>query len=107
MSVNLIYLVGRLGKDPELVSFQNGSHITKLSIATSERWIDKSTGKPREQTEWHQVVVPTAMSFYAFKHLTKGSLVIIEGSLRYPTYHDVHGVKMQRVEVWAKTLKPL
>jgi hypothetical protein len=51
-SLNKVMLIGNLGRDPEVRSFQNGGKVCNLRIATSERWRDKSTGENREKTEW-------------------------------------------------------
>ena len=56
-SVNKVILVGNLGRDPEVRSFQNGGKVCNFSIATSESWKDKQTGEQREQTEWHNIVM--------------------------------------------------
>ncbi len=55
-SVNKVIIVGNLGADPEVKSFQNGGRICNLRVATSENWTDKQSGEKRERTEWHQVV---------------------------------------------------
>ena len=56
-SLNKVTLIGNLGSDPEIKAMQNGDKIVNLSIATSDRWKDKSTGEQRERTEWHRVVI--------------------------------------------------
>ncbi|MBX9884605.1 MAG: single-stranded DNA-binding protein, partial [Novosphingobium sp.] len=56
-SVNKVILIGNLGQDPEVKSFQNGGRIANLRIATSEQWKDKATGERKERTEWHSVVL--------------------------------------------------
>ena len=56
-SVNKVILVGNLGADPEVKSFQNGGRICNLRIATSEDWKDRQTGEKKERTEWHSVVL--------------------------------------------------
>ena len=56
-SVNKVILIGNLGKDPEVRSFQNGGQVCSFSIATSENWKDKSTGERREKTEWHNISI--------------------------------------------------
>ena len=56
-SVNKVILIGNLGQDPEVKSFQNGGRIANLRIATSESWKDKQTGERKERTEWHTVVL--------------------------------------------------
>ena len=67
--VNLVVLVGKLGKDPETKTFGNGGSITQFSIATSESWIDKSTGEKKEQTEWHRIVLSNKLGEIAQQYL--------------------------------------
>ena len=56
-SVNKVILVGNLGRDPEIRSFQNGGKVANLRIATSENWKDRTTGERKERTEWHTVAI--------------------------------------------------
>lgn len=56
-SVNKVILIGNLGADPEIKSFQNGGKIANIRIATSEQWKDRMTGERKERTEWHNVVI--------------------------------------------------
>lgn len=87
MSANKVILIGNLGQDPEIKQFDNGM-IATLSIATSERWTDKTTGERREQTEWHRVVLNNRTAEIAEKHLKKGAKVYIEGSIRTRKWTD-------------------
>ena len=56
-SLNKVFLIGRLGNDPDIKSTQNGKSVAILSLATSESWKDKNTGEKKEKTEWHRVVI--------------------------------------------------
>ena len=56
-SINKVILLGRLGKDPDIRSMQNGKKIANFSIATSKRWTDRDTQEKKEKTSWHNVVV--------------------------------------------------
>ncbi len=81
-SVNKVILIGNLGRDPEVKSFQNGGRVCNLSIATSENWRDKASGERRERTEWHRVVIFNEnLVGVAEKFLKKGSKVYIEGQI--------------------------
>lgn len=80
--VNKVILVGRLGKDPEVKSLENGAQVANFSIATSEVWKDKTTGEKKESTEWHNIVLWRGLAEIAAKYLKKGSQVYIEGKLR-------------------------
>ena len=88
-SVNKVTLVGNLGRDPEVRAMQNGDKIVQLSVATSDRWKDKSTGEQRERTEWHRVVIfNDALGKIAEQYLKKGSAVYLEGQLQTRKWTD-------------------
>ncbi len=81
-SVNKVILIGNLGRDPEVRTFQNGNRVCNLRIATSETWRDKTSGERREKTEWHTVVIFNEnLLRVAEQYLKKGSKVYIEGQL--------------------------
>ena len=99
-SVNKVILIGNLGQDPEVKSFQNGGRIANLRIATSENWKDKNTGERREKTEWHRVVIfSEGLARVAESYLRKGSKVYIEGSLRTRKWQDQNGNDRYSTEV--------
>ena len=88
-SVNKVTLVGNLGRDPEVRAMQNGDKIVQLSVATSDRWKDKSSGEQRERTEWHRVVIfNDALGKVAEQYLKKGSTVYLEGQLQTRKWTD-------------------
>ena len=91
-SVNKVIIVGNLGADPEVKSFQNGGRICNLRIATSENWKDKATGERKERTEWHSVTLNgDGLIGVAERFLRKGSKVYIEGQLRTRKWQDAQG----------------
>ena len=99
-SVNKVILIGNLGQDPEVKSFQNGGRIANLRIATSENWKDKQTGERKERTEWHTVVLQSdGLVGVAERYLRKGSKVYIEGSLRTRKWQDQNGNDRYSTEV--------
>ena len=99
-SVNKVILVGNLGQDPEVKSFQNGGRIANLRIATSENWKDKNTGERKERTEWHTVVLQSdGLVGVAERFLRKGSKVYIEGSLRTRKWQDQSGNDRYTTEI--------
>ena len=88
-SVKKVILLGNLGRDPEVRAMQNGDKIIQLSVATSDRWKDKSTGEQRERTEWHRVVIfNDALGKIAEQYLKKGSTVYLEGQLQTRKWTD-------------------
>lgn len=104
--VNKVILVGNLGNDPEVRSFQNGGRVANLSIATSESWKDKETGDRKERTEWHRVVITTdALVGVCERFLRKGSKVYIEGQLETRKYTDNSGEDKYTTEVVLRPFK--
>ena len=98
--INKVILIGNLGQDPEVKSFQNGGRIANLRIATSENWKDKNTGERKERTEWHTVVLQSdGLVGVAERYLRKGSKVYIEGSLRTRKWQDASGNDRYSTEV--------
>ena len=99
-SVNKVILIGNLGQDPEVKSFQNGGRIANLRIATSETWKDKNTGERKERTEWHTVVLNSdGLVGVAERFLRKGSKVYIEGQLRTRKWQDASGNDRYSTEI--------
>ncbi len=99
-SVNKVILIGNLGQDPEVKSFQNGGRIANLRIATSENWKDKATGERKERTEWHTVVLQSdGLVGVAERYLKKGSKIYIEGQLRTRKWQDQSGNDRYTTEV--------
>jgi single-strand DNA-binding protein len=99
-SVNKVILVGNLGRDPEVRHTQDGSKIVHLSVATSERWRDRSTGENRERTEWHRVVIfNERLGEIAEKYLSKGRTVYLEGQLQTRKWTDQSGQERYTTEV--------
>ena len=99
-SVNKVILIGNLGADPEVRTFQNGGKVCNLRIATSETWKDKNTGERRERTEWHTVAVfQEGLVRIAEQYLRKGSKVYIEGKLQTRKWQDQSGNDRYSTEV--------
>ena len=99
-SVNRVLLIGNLGADPEVKSFQNGGQIANLRIATSESWKDRNTGERQERTEWHSVVISgDGLVGVAERYLRKGSKVYIEGQLRTRKWQDQSGDDRYTTEI--------
>jgi single-strand DNA-binding protein len=99
-SVNKVILIGNLGADPEVKSFQNGGKIANLRIATSENWKDRATGERKERTEWHNVVIQSeGLVGVVERFLRKGSKIYIEGQLRTRKWQDRDGNDRYTTEV--------
>ena len=99
-SVNKVILIGNLGRDPEVRSFQNGGKVCNLRIATSETWKDRNTGERREKTEWHSVAIfSEGLVRVAEQYLRKGSKVYIEGALQTRKWQDQSGQDKYSTEI--------
>ncbi|GAB1379971.1 single-stranded DNA-binding protein [Pararhodobacter aggregans] len=99
-SVNKVILIGNLGRDPEVRSFQNGGKVVNLRIATSETWRDRNSGERREKTEWHSVAIfNEGLARIAEQYLRKGSKVYIEGALETRKWQDQSGQDRYSTEV--------
>ena len=99
-SVNKVIIVGNLGRDPEVRTFQNGGKVVNLNIATSETWRDKASGERKERTEWHRVsILNENLAKIAEQYLKKGSKVYIEGQLETRKWQDQAGVEKFTTEV--------
>jgi len=99
-SVNKVILIGNLGADPEVRSFQNGGKVCNLRIATSESWKDRNTGERQERTEWHSVsIFSEGLVGVAERFLRKGSKIYVEGQLRTRKWQDQQGQDRYSTEV--------
>lgn len=91
-SVNKVILIGNLGRDPEVRTFQSGGKVCNLRIATSETWRDKQSGERKERTEWHSVAIfSEPLAKVAEQYLRKGSKVYLEGQLETRKWQDQSG----------------
>ena len=99
-SVNKVILIGNLGQDPEIRSFQNGGKIANLRSATSETWKDRNPGERKERTEWHTVAIYSEpLVRVAEQYLKKGSKVYVEGQLETRKWQDQQGNDRYSTEV--------
>lgn len=99
-SVNKVILVGNLGKDPEIRSFQNGGRVASFSLATSESWKDKATGERKEKTEWHRIsIMNDSLVGIVERYIKKGSKLYIEGQLETRKWTGQDGQERYTTEV--------
>ena len=100
-TLNKVFLVGRLGKDPEIRFSGDGNAIANFSIATNETWKNKE-GTQQEKTDWHNIVVFGASAEkYIQPYVKKGTLVSVEGKLQTRDWEDKDGNKRYTTEVIA------
>ncbi len=95
---NKVQLIGNLGQNPEIRSFENGKTMARFSMATTDSYLDGS-GKKITETQWHNVVAWGPVVKVIEKYLLKGSEVAVEGKLTHRTYEDKEGKKNQVTEV--------
>ena len=99
-SVNKVILVGNVGNDPEIRSFNNGGKVANFSLATSDSWRDKQSGERREKTEWHRVAVfNDGLVGVIERYVKKGSKLYIEGALQTRKWTDRDGNEKYTTEV--------
>lgn len=99
-SLNKVQLIGNLGADPEVRSFQNGGKVCNLRLACSESWKDRSTGEKKERTEWVSVAIFNEnLAGIAERFLKKGSKVYVEGKLQTRKWQDNAGNDRYTTEV--------
>ena len=105
--INKVIIVGRLGKDPEIRSTPQGTSVAKFTVATDEKFTDRS-GERQERTEWHNIVAWGKLGEICGQYLRKGKLVYIEGSIRTDSWDDKEsGQKKYRTEIVARDMKML
>jgi len=104
--MNKVILIGNLGRDPEISNTQNGIAVTKFSMATSEKWKDKITGKMQERTEWHFITTFGRLAEICNEYLFKGKQVCIEGRIQTRSW-EKDGITRYTTEIIASMMKML
>lgn len=105
MSINKVILIGRVGKDPDIKTFDNGGQVAQFSLATTSKWKTKE-GEKKERTEWHNLVINGKLSEVAEKYIRKGMQLYIEGEIRYREY-EKEGVKKYMTEIFCNVFQML
>ncbi len=98
-SVNKVILVGNLGRDPDSRTFPSGDQVCNVTIATTDKWKDKSSGEMKEATEWHRLVFNGRLAEIAAQYLRKGSQIYVEGQIRTRKFTDKEGVEKFATEI--------
>lgn len=99
-SMNKAILVGNVGRDPEIRFTQSGDKIASFTLATSERWKDKTTGEMNDRTEWHRIAVFNPnLAEVVEKYVHKGSKVYLEGQIQTRKWTDQAGQERYTTEV--------
>lgn len=102
-SVNKVIIIGHLGEDPDLRYTESNTAITKMSVATSERYKDKQ-GNQQEKVEWHRIVVFGKQAEHCNQYLAKGRQVYIEGRIQTRKYQDKQGNDRYTTEIVAQNV---
>jgi len=98
--VNKVFLLGALGRDPEIRSMQSGEKIANMSLATSESWKDRQSGERRERTDWHRITVFNQhLVTIIERYVSKGMRLHIEGEIRTRKYTGKDGIERMTTEV--------
>jgi len=105
--LNRLEVIGHLGKDPEIRYLPSGDAVCNFSVATTEKWKDKSSGEQREETEWHRISVFGKLAEICGKYLTKGSLVYVAGKVQTKKYNDRDGVEKYSTGMVANEMRML
>ena len=99
-SINKVTLIGNVGNDPEIRSFNNGGKVANFSLATSESWKDRNTGERKEKTEWHRIAIfQEGLVGVVERYVKKGSKLYIEGKLQTRKWTDRDGNEKYTTEV--------
>ncbi len=101
--INKVILIGRLGKDPDVITYENGVKRASFSLATTESYRDKD-GNWQDQTEWHNIVL---WRYLAERNLVKGDLIYLEGKLRSRSWEDEQGQKRYITEIQGEKVNKL
>lgn len=104
--INKVILVGNVGADPEIKSFEGGVKMARIRLATTERVFIKEKNEYKENTEWHSITLWRTLADVVDKYVRKGAQLYIEGKLRTREY-DKNGVKCFTTEIVGETLKML
>lgn len=99
-SVNKVQLLGNVGQEPDIRTFESGNRAANFTLATSERWKDRTTGEQRERTEWHRIAVfNDGLVGVIQKYVRKGSKLYVEGQLRTRKWTDSQGMDRYTTEI--------
>ncbi len=106
MSLNKVLLIGNVGKDPEVRNLESGAKTASFTLATSERYKDRS-GETKEMTEWHNIVAWRGLADLAENFIRKGSQIYVEGRIRSRSYTDRDGNTKYITEIQADSIQLL
>jgi single-strand DNA-binding protein len=106
-SVNKVILVGNCGRDPEIRYLPSGSAVANVSVATTSRRKDKTSGESIEETQWHRVTFFDRLAEIVGEYVKKGRPIYVEGRLVYRKYTDKDGVEKTATDIVATEMQLL
>ena len=106
-SVNKVILVGNCGRDAEVRYMPSGQPVANVSLATTSRRKDKSSGEMIDDTQWHRITFYERLAEIAGEYIKKGTPLYVEGRLKYGKYTDQAGVERNTVDIIATELQLL
>jgi single-strand DNA-binding protein len=106
-SVNKVILMGNCGRDPEIRYLPSGGAVANISIATTSKRKDKTSGESIEDTQWHRVQFFDRLAEIVGEYVKKGSPLYVEGRLKYGKYTDKDGVERNTVDIVANEMQLL
>lgn len=102
-SMNKVILLGNVGKDPEIRTFDNGGKVANFSLATTEKWKDKNTGEAKSDTQWHNISASGPVVKVIEQYVKKGMSILVEGKLKQRSWEH-NGEKKYITEVKVDSL---
>jgi single-strand DNA-binding protein len=108
MALNKVFLIGNVGRDPEVHYFDSNTRKASFTLATTDRGYTKADGTViPDKTEWHNIVLWRGLAEVAEKYIRKGSKIFIEGKITSRSYEDKTGIKRYVTEVVVDNLELL
>lgn len=104
-SVNKVILIGNVGADPETRYLPSGDAITNIRVATSDKYKDKTTGEPKDVTEWHRIAFFGKLAEIVSEHVRKGSSLYVEGKIKTRKWQDSNGQDKYSTEIIADVVQ--
>lgn len=106
-SVNKVILVGNCGRDPEIRYLPSGAAVANVTLATSSKRKDKTSGETIEDTQWHRITFYDRLAEIAGEYVKKGRPIYVEGRLKYGKYTGQDGIEKNTVDIIATELQLL
>ncbi len=102
-SLNRVFLIGNVGRDPDVRELNSGQRVANFTLATNEQWTDAS-GQRQERTEWHRIVVFGRLADMVGRYLRKGRRIWVEGRIQSRQYTDQSGQNRYITEIVARNI---